>query len=122
MEKDIIIRRRKPRAKGCYHDVMRTMNELDKSPALSVLKDLGGVYAVHGYITDIGRFTHAWVEIRGGDCEYVYDQIRSKTLFEREAYYMAHNAVPVRVMTGIELARLILKHNHSGPFIEEERG
>lgn len=123
MDSNILIRRRKPRPKFCYQDVSRTMSRLDTDPALSILNDLGTVYAVHGYITDAtipARFTHAWVEIRGGEREFVYDQIRSKTLYDREAYYEEFAATPALVMTGVEHARLCLEHKVYGPFIEEE--
>jgi hypothetical protein len=100
---------------------MRTMHGLEDDPALSVLNDLGTVYAIHGYITDISRFTHAWVEVRGGGREFVYDQIRSKTLYDRAAYYAAYDATPILAMTGKELAIRVLEHNYDGPFIEEEQ-
>jgi hypothetical protein len=98
------VRERKPGK--CYEDVFQIV--------------LSGVSAVHGTV-DMrkGRGGHAWVEIRHGGKEYVYDPGLGRC-FDKVEYYTVYNVTAEHMMGPRELAELALRHKHHGPYDEDE--
>lgn len=89
--------------------------------AMSGVADTIGAELVHGTVVGTGppvegvRYGHAWVELFGG--RMVHDCSNGReVLVGRRTYYELGNAEPVHRYTLDEVRRLILTHEHWGPW------
>lgn len=115
-----IKRRRRGKFKQCFNNVLSTMLALpgDGDPGIAKIASLGkNIFAVHGTRLLMGTLVggHAWVEISNGKRKYVYDET-SGWVYDKADYYSRFEAVPIHILTKMELCHLVSTSHHVGPY------